>query len=69
MAREVKWAEIAWKDLEEAADCIAKDSPYYAASFIKNARDAARVLQNFMVLLTLNSRKISSQKTGNSTLK
>ena len=46
MAREVKWAEIAWKDLEEAADCIAKDSPYYAASFIKNARDAARALQN-----------------------
>jgi len=46
MARKIKWAEIAWKDLEEAADYIAKDSPYYAASFVKNTRDAARSLEN-----------------------
>lgn len=46
MARKVKWAEIAWRDLEEAADYIAKDSPYYASSFVRNARYAARSLSN-----------------------
>lgn len=44
MAREVKWTELAWSDLEEAADYIAKDSPYYAAAFVHEVRDVARSL-------------------------
>ncbi|MCK4417672.1 MAG: type II toxin-antitoxin system RelE/ParE family toxin [Candidatus Latescibacteria bacterium] len=44
MAREVKWSEVAWSDLEEAADYIAKDSPHYAAAFVREARDAAHSL-------------------------
>ena len=44
MARKVKWAEVAWSDLQEAADYIAKDSPHYAGAFVREARDAARSL-------------------------
>jgi plasmid stabilization system protein ParE len=44
MARRVKWTEIAWNDLEESTDYIAKDSPFYAAAFIREVRDAARSL-------------------------
>lgn len=44
MARKVTWTEVAWNDLEEAADYIAKDSPHYAAAFVREARDAARSL-------------------------
>ena len=44
MARKVMWTESAWKDLEEVADYIAKDSSYYAAAFIRETRDAARTL-------------------------
>jgi len=44
MARQVIWTESAWRDLDEAADYIAKDSPYYAAAFVGEARDAARIL-------------------------
>ena len=44
MVRKVKWANAAWNDLEEAADYITKDSPYYAAAFVREARDAARSL-------------------------
>ena len=44
MARKVKWTEAAWSDLEEAADYIAKDSPHYAAAFVRETRDAARSL-------------------------
>ena len=33
MARKVKWTQIAWGDLEEVSDYIAKDSHYYAAGF------------------------------------
>jgi len=41
MAWKVKWTEVAWRDLEEATDYIAKDSSYYAAAFAREARDAA----------------------------
>ena len=44
MAREIKWTEAAWNDLEEVADYIQKDSPYYAASFVREVKDAARSL-------------------------
>jgi plasmid stabilization system protein ParE len=38
------WTASAWRDLEEVADYIAKDSPHYAAAFVREARDAARSL-------------------------
>jgi len=44
MARRVVWTQIAWSDLEAAADYIAKDSPNYAAAFVREVRDAARSL-------------------------
>jgi toxin ParE1/3/4 len=44
MARSVVWAESAWNDLEDVAEYIAKDSPHYAAAFVREARDAARSL-------------------------
>ena len=47
MAREVNWAEVAWNDLEEAADYIARDSSYYAAAFVQEIREAANSLSYF----------------------
>lgn len=44
MARKVKWTEIAWGDLVEVSDYIAKDSHYYAAGFVREVCDAARSL-------------------------
>jgi toxin ParE1/3/4 len=44
MARQVMWTESAWRDLEEVAEYIAKDSHYYSAAFIREAREAARSL-------------------------
>jgi len=44
MARKVMWTESAWRDLEEVADYIAKDSSHYAAAFAREVRDAARTL-------------------------
>ncbi|MBM4044990.1 MAG: type II toxin-antitoxin system RelE/ParE family toxin [Planctomycetes bacterium] len=44
MAQEVKWTETAWGDLESVSDYIAQDSPYYAAAFVREVRDAARSL-------------------------
>ena len=46
MDRKVKWTEAAWTDLEEVSDYIARDSEYYAASFVREVRDAARALIN-----------------------
>jgi plasmid stabilization system protein ParE len=43
----VNWTEIAWRDLESTADHIAEDSPAYAASFVREIRDAARTLKEF----------------------
>ena len=44
MARKVIWTQLAWDDLEDAADYIARDSPHYAAAFVREAREAARSL-------------------------
>ena len=44
MAQRVIWTETAWIDLENIADYIARDSPYYAASFVREIRDRARSL-------------------------
>jgi toxin ParE1/3/4 len=44
MARKVVWSGTAWADLEQTADFISRDSPYYAAAFVRETRDAARSL-------------------------
>ena len=44
MAKRVVWTETAWIDLESVADNIARDSPYYAASLVRQIRDHARSL-------------------------
>lgn len=45
MARRIAWTEAAWGDLEQAADYIARDSPTYAASLVRQLRDRARSLE------------------------
>lgn len=45
MARTVRWSETATLDLEEAADFIDRDSRYYAAALVRDARAAARSLR------------------------
>src|SRR5512146_2201563 len=47
MAWRVEWTEIAWRDLEQVYEYIAKDSPRYAAAFTRKARQAARSLAQF----------------------
>jgi plasmid stabilization system protein ParE len=47
MARKVAWTAPAWDDLEVAADYIARDSEFYAASFVQEVRDAAESLSDF----------------------
>ena len=44
MAKRVVWTETAWIDLESVADYIARDSPYYAASLVRQVRNHARSL-------------------------
>ena len=44
MAQRVIWTETAWIDLENIANYIVRDSPYYAASFVREIRDHARSL-------------------------
>lgn len=44
MAKRVIWTEVAWEDLESIANFISRDSPYYAASFVRETRDCARSL-------------------------
>ena len=44
MARRVRWAERAASDLVEAAEYIARDSPVYAALFVRRVHRAARSL-------------------------
>lgn len=46
MDREVVWTEAAWRDLDEAADYIARDSPAYASSWVEAVRNAARSLSH-----------------------
>lgn len=45
MARAIRWSEAATLDLEEAAEFIARDSRYYAAALVRDARTAARSLR------------------------
>ncbi len=47
MARRVVWTEAAWSDLESAAEHIGRDSPRYAAAFVREVRDASRSLAHF----------------------
>ena len=47
MARTLKWTEAATWDLSEAAEFIARDSPFYAAALVREARAAARSLKRF----------------------
>jgi toxin ParE1/3/4 len=47
VARAVRWSEAATRDLEEAAEFIARDSRYYAAALVRDARIAARSLGTF----------------------
>ncbi len=47
MDRKIIWADEALTDLEAIAEYIGKDSPYYAAAFVQEILDAARLLQPF----------------------
>jgi toxin ParE1/3/4 len=44
VAKKVVWTESAWLDLKAVADFIARDSPYYAASLVREIRNHARSL-------------------------
>ena len=44
MARTVKWTEAATSDLEEAAKFIGRDSQFYAAAIVREARAIASSL-------------------------
>jgi plasmid stabilization system protein ParE len=47
MTRRVQWTTAAWRDLEQVADYIARDSRHYAASFVRKVRNTARSLDQF----------------------
>jgi plasmid stabilization system protein ParE len=47
MARTVRWTEAAVDDLSEAAEFIAKDSPFYATALMRETRAAAHSLRQF----------------------
>lgn len=47
MVWKVKWTHTAWTDLENIANFIAKDSPYYAAAFVREAKEASQSLKVF----------------------
>jgi|MudIll2142460700_1097286.scaffolds.fasta_scaffold59651_3 addiction module RelE/StbE family toxin len=47
MARKVIWSFEATADLEAIADYIARDSSFYAASFVIEVREASRSLNEF----------------------
>lgn len=47
MARTVKWTDVATDDLFDAAEFIAKDSPFYAMTLVREARAAALSLSKF----------------------
>ena len=44
MARTIVWTSPAWDDLDAAAEYIARDSAFYAASFVAKVREAAESL-------------------------
>jgi len=47
MAQAVRWTLAASEDLAEAAEFIAKDSPFYATALVREARAAAFSLRRF----------------------
>ena len=47
MAREIIWAEPAWRDLEAAADFITRDSESYASAFVQRVMESAAFLTEF----------------------
>lgn len=47
MARKIVWSFEATSDLGAIADYIAKDSVFYAASFVQEVREASRSLNEF----------------------
>jgi len=47
VARTLRWSEAATEDLAEAAEFIARDSKFYAAALVREARAAARTLRSF----------------------
>ena len=47
MARKVVWSYEAVADLESLAEYIARDSSFYAASIVREIRDASRSLERF----------------------
>ncbi|MDP2157136.1 MAG: type II toxin-antitoxin system RelE/ParE family toxin [Nitrospirota bacterium] len=47
MARKIVWSFEATADLGTIADYIAKDSAFYAASFVQEIREASRSLNVF----------------------
>jgi toxin ParE1/3/4 len=47
MARKVIWSHEATTDLESLAEYIARDSAFYAASFVQEIRDASRSLNEY----------------------
>lgn len=61
MARPVRWSEAATRDLEEAADFIARDSRYYAAALVRDARAAARSLRT----LAERGRRVPEARSSN----
>ena len=47
MARRVVWTQTAAQDLDETAEYIARDSPRYAATFVRQLRERAHSLATF----------------------
>jgi toxin ParE1/3/4 len=47
MARKVDWTDPAWDDLSGIAEYIARDSEYYAATFVQEIKEAAASLAQF----------------------
>ena len=65
MAREVVWTELAWEDRAAAADYIARDSEYYAVTFVQEVREAAASLAPPWTLCVENARAYSRILGGN----
>jgi plasmid stabilization system protein ParE len=47
VARTVRWTETATTDLEEVVEFIARDSRFYAAALVREARAGANSLRTF----------------------
>ncbi len=60
MARTLTWTETAARDLDEAAEFIARDSRFYAVALVREAREAARSLRT----LADRGRKVPEASSG-----